>query len=303
MNYKFTPMNSQVYAFNDYRDALRALMEARKCTHPQFTYGELARAIQVQAPYLSRVLRKDAQLSSDQLHLVCETFHLNSDETEFIFLLLEHQRSGLLKRRKQINEEIVKRRQAQREIKKHLKAETVAQQDALRVQEYFLDPLALLVHCFLMVPAFAKAPAQIARHLAISADRLEVLLKRLERLGMIEFQSPAKGYRILKDHLHLERESGLNQAYQILFRFFSAEFVQRLDPKNKKQFTLTLTADEHTRKVIDEEFTNFLRRIEPLVRKAPSEGVYQMNFDLFRWDQAEVPLNHSRSRDEKEFSI
>lgn len=274
-----------VYNYLDYRLALRDLLIARKKVNSKFTAVELAAAIQVQKPYVSRVFKGDAHLNTDQFYLAVRFFKLGKSEIEYLSLLLEWQRSAVPLRRRELREEIRLRQENSRGTEAHLHAEIIdpAIED-MNFAEYYLEPMSQIVHGFLIVPEYAQDPRKIGVALGLGEKKLEKILSVLTQLKFIEFRAVEKRYAVLKENTHLRRDSVLNQAYQLLFRQAAAEHVKRIDEAEKFLFAVTLSADEATRGFIHDEFNAFLKRIEPRVREAPSESVYQITFDLFRWD-------------------
>jgi uncharacterized protein (TIGR02147 family) len=276
---------SSIYSYLDYRTALHDFLKFRKKVNSEFTSSRLAEAIQVQKPYVSRVFKGDAHLNSDQLFLAARFLELSEAESSYLSLLLEWQRSSVTVRRRELREQIRFRQDEARGTEAHLKAEMVdpAVQD-MNYAEYYLEPMSQIVHGFLIVPEYARDPRKIATALGLTEKKLEKILQVLAKLGIIEFRSSEKRYHVLREHTHLRRDSVLNQAYQLLFRQAASEHVKRLEDEEKFLFSVTLSADEATRGFIHDEFNAFLKRVEPRVREAPSEGVYQITFDLFRWD-------------------
>jgi uncharacterized protein (TIGR02147 family) len=274
-----------IFGYLDYRLALRDLLISRKKVNSRFTAVELAAAIQVQKPYVSRVFKGDAHLNADQFYLAVRFFDLSKPEIEYLNLLLEWQRSAVPLRRRELREEIRLRQESARGSEAHLHAEMIdpAVED-MNYAEYYLEPMSQIVHGFLIVPEYAQDPRKIGQLLGVGEKKLEKILGVLTKLKFIEFRSAEKRFAVLKENTHLRRDSVLNQAYQLLFRQAAAEHVKRIDESEKFLFAVTLSADEATRGFIHDEFNAFLKRIEPRVREAPSESVYQITFDLFRWD-------------------
>lgn len=268
------------YAHDDYRDFVLAWANARKADG--YRYADLAKSLRIQPTYLSRVSQKDAHLSSDQLYLFSGTAGLSEKELDFLNLSLEYLRASLPERRQSLYKRMQKLQKARLDPKDILQAQTEAG-ETTRLQEYFLEPLAPLIHVFLSVPRYKKNPDKIRRALGISIHRFSAILQHLERLGMIGLNKRGT-YQLLRDHLHLERGSILHENYQLMSRAASSEHCKKIDKDNKFQFTVTFGADERTSLKIREEFNKFLKLAEELCRNTSSEGVYQMNFDLFRWD-------------------
>ncbi len=61
------------------------------------------------------------------------------------------------------------------------------------------------------------------------------------------------------------------------------EWEKGLEQNDKYNFTVSFTANEEAKEKIRLEFLKMLNFIEKAVTQAPSEKLYQMNFDLFKW--------------------
>lgn len=274
----------RVYDYLDYREALQDAADERKTQVANYNYSSLAKALKIQAPYLSRVFRKQAHLSTDQLDLACQDFQFSEEEQEYLFLLLEYHKSALLPRKDRLKKRIQAIRNANLDTKKHLTAEIVGPGRDLQLQEYYLDPLAPLVHSFLQLTYFQKEPIRICQNLGCTPARLKKVLTKLEKLDLIRYLSKESRYEALNPFLHLDRNSALNDAFQFLSRSLCGDRLRNLGPEDKHQYTVTLTADDAVMDLIYSEFNSLLKKIESFVKSSKPEGVYQLNFDLFRWD-------------------
>jgi hypothetical protein len=87
----------------------------------------------------------------------------------------------------------------------------------------------------------------------------------------------------LKKNFHLPKDSPLCEPHQNLLQQIANQHTRGLPEREKYAFSLTFSADEETRDAIHSEFLKFLQTIEPLVTKAPSDEIYGLRFDLFRW--------------------
>jgi uncharacterized protein (TIGR02147 family) len=274
----------RVYSYIDYRDVLQGAANERKKLNNNFKYGDLAITIGVQAPYLSRVFNKSAHLSSDQVHLACEEFKFSIEEIYYIFLLLEYQKSGLAKRRESLKVHIKRIQEENLNTKKHLKSQIIEEDQSQRLQEYYLEPLAPLIHSFLHIPRYQIEPRLISVALGCPEQKIKKIISSLEKLAMVQYNSQQKKYIALNSFLHLDKKSTLNEAFQIMSRALCNDHMRHMRPEEKHQYTVTITTDEITRKGIYEDFNNFIRLVEERVKKSKSTGVYQLSFDLFRWD-------------------
>lgn len=263
-----------------YRTIVSGLVSDRKKREPSFSFAKLAEATGLQKPYLSRVLKGERDFSADQLHAIAQVFNLSEREQDYLQLLLEYDRTALQWRKKQLHRKICQIQADERHIRKTLNAQTLnPTEDAATL--YYLDPLNAVVHHMLSIPRFRLHPDRIAITLGLTPLQFSRIKQNLLLSGMI--RESRKGLEILREHFHLNRESALTLPYLVAQRQLSSQQIQRIDKDEKMTFSVTLTTDEKTRKLIHERFLNFLKEIEPAVKESPAEDVYQINFDLFPW--------------------
>ncbi len=273
-----------VFSFFNYREFLRTALTAARTSRPGFTHRRLAESMRVQPSYLSRVFQGTAHLNADQLYLGGQALRCSAEEVRYLLLLLEWDRCELSERKFILKRKIQSIQEEKRNSAHHLKADFVLPESSALYSEYYLDPMASLVHTFLSLKEYQTRPERICVCLGLSEARLREILALLTKLGIVAFDKKKAQYSILKDHIHLDKDSTLNRSYQTLFRHAALEHLKRVEGNEKYEFSVTFSADEETQKVIHDEFNSFLKRIESQVRKAPAEGVFQLHFDLFRWD-------------------
>lgn len=272
-----------IYSYLDYRTILKKMVKESQMSDSHFTFASLAQQTGIQKTYLSKVINGTADLNSDQLYLITEVFHFNKDEIKFMELLLERARTSISSRRKRLDAEILKIQMLYMDTKNQLQAENQSVGATDTLAAYYLDPYNLLVHTFMSLPRYQRNTEAIRVPLGLSPEHLSRVLKNLERLGIIEWNSKKQNYHVVKDHLQLAKDSPLLEAHQSLVRSLGLPQLLKL-PKDKKfSFQVTFSGDENTRIQIHEKFLEFLRAVESSVQTAQPEEVYQLSFDLFPW--------------------
>lgn len=273
-----------IFLHLDYRKAISDVIGQKRKDDSSWSLTNLAAALRVQKTYISRVLKENAHLNQDQVYLAGKFLKLDQEELEYLFLLLEFNRSVVSDRKKELLGLIHNIQSKHQNTRRHLKAQIIEPQTGDKYTSYYLDPLAPLVHNYLSIPRYSKSPALIAPKLNITEGQLKNITSLLEGLEIIRWDDRSKSFRILKDHLQLASDSPLCLPYQILFRIQTLLQIKKLSPDERFNFAVTFTGNETARKALHEEFLKFLRKAESIVKEAPSERVYQMNFDLFPWD-------------------
>jgi uncharacterized protein (TIGR02147 family) len=268
------------YSATDYRKILTFLVEREKGKGIDCNFSKVAEAIRVQRPYLSKVMNGAAELSEDQMHLVCEFFDITGDEKDYLDLLLQFSKSGLKERKDFLKKQIYKMQAVKLDIKNNLDVKEV-KPDNLLFNEYFLNPHMQIVHVALNIKRFQHID-NLTDLLNINSVALADILRKLETLKLIEFKN--NRYVVINQTMHLPKNSNLLHPHQALLRVKSIEHQQNksLDSGNYA-FSVTFSADEEARKKIQEDFLKYLKSVQKTVQNAGTEEVYQINFDLFSW--------------------
>jgi DNA-binding IclR family transcriptional regulator len=134
---------------------------------------------------------------------------------------------------------------------------------------------------FLQVARYAQDPSSIAEAAGIGPERLEKIFATLRELGIVAFEK--KTAIVLQKNFHLPKDSPMLLPHQTLMRTLATQRLVELPPEQRYSLAVTFSASEETRRKLHSRFLEFLKEAENLVKGSKSEGVYQMNFDLFPW--------------------
>lgn len=274
-----------IYTLTDYRKIFSKVMDERKALNSSLTYESLAESIRIQKSYLSKVINGRASFNSDQLFMAARYLDFDKDETEYILLLLEQERSTYPERRELLGIEIEKIRESKRDVKAAL-GDKVKQMDAGEFDtsifgEYYMDPNILLTHMFLTISSYREDLESIKYELRLNEDKFSEILKKLEKMGLISI-SQGK-VKMLLPSLHLPRESKLIFAHQLLMRHRSLHHAQNLEVTNRKLFSATFSSNPKAKILIEERFSEFIKDVQKISSKGKPTDCYQLNFDLFPW--------------------
>lgn len=273
-----------VYHYLDYRKLIKDLSQQfKRDSDKNFKYADLAIFIGVQPTYLSRVYNGEAHLNSDQLYRLCDFFLLSTEESEFLFLLVEWEKSSYHIRKNKLKKKIDQIKQNQCSTGSFLHAKKIDPQNIEKMSQYFLEPYAPVVHSFFSIERFSKNPNLIANEIGLSPQKLKSVLILLENLNLIVFDQNLERYKMNSDHLHLEKNSSINDGYQKLSRMMSADYSSRLISDEKHQYCVNFGTDPETYKSIYHEFNLFISKVEKLVRTSTPTQIYYLDFQLFPW--------------------
>lgn len=280
------PENMNVYRHLDYRKAIVELVEERKQSDASVTFARIAEAALIEKTYISKVIKAKADFNADQLYSVCSYLRLSQDERNYLLLLLEYQRCALSVRKRELKDKIVETQSKHLSTRKFLQQTQMVSGDlAEKYLEYYLDPLAPIIHTYLSIPACQSNVTSIQKRIGITEGDLKRALEILLRLGIVEHKVSRNAYVPVVDNIQLAKESPLCLPSEILFRLQVIDQIKKLPPDQRFLLSMTFSGREETRTYVHEQFLKFLKSVEPVIRDAPSENVFQMNFDLFNWDR------------------
>jgi len=244
--------------------------------------GGLAEAIRVQKTLVSKVMNNSAHFNSDQLYLACQFLKLTENETDFTLLLLEFERCDIAERRSLLKQRIKSIQDRELRPGKVLNSVPSFATTDPNLQRFYLDPIAQLVHAFLIVPRFAADPSLIGLQLGIPPSRLKDSLQLLQDCHFIS-KGPKSTFKVIEYQTHLASDSQLQPIYQQQARMRSLDKLLKLDPEDKLLFTVLLSIDQSAAEGLRNLILDFLKQARGQTTKSSPEVVYQLTLDFFRW--------------------
>lgn len=274
-----------IYSSDNYRGIINETMSEKKFLDKTFSFQSMSSFIRVQKPYLSKVMNSRADFNSDQLFMSCKYLEMTEEETNYMLLLLEYDRCNYSERKKTLLIKIQKIQDSKRDSKTIL-INNIKTRDALDFDEsihieYYLDPIILIVHMFLTIPRFRKNIDRIAIELFLSKDHLNEILKKLVEMSIIEINEGK--IEVLIKTMHLPRESKVVSSHQQMMKQYALYRMNRIGVEYKKNFSVTFSSNEDSRKKIELEFNKFLSKVREISMEGDKKDCYQLNFDLFPW--------------------
>lgn len=264
----------------DYRLLIMDMVDDAKAIGKSLTYSQMADACLIQKPYFSKVMNNKASLNQDQMYLLCKFLKVNEEEREYMFLLLEFEKSAIEERRVEIALKIKKLQSVKSKTDEHINAKSVAiTKESL--EEYYLDPWIQVIHMSLTIPKFQKEISLLKTKLHLPDHKFEKIISFLMDHGFIELKD--KKVKVLQKSVHLPRESTCFWPWKSAITTMGLEKSKMNTPEDTYNFSVVFSADENCRKEIQKMFMKFLKEIELKVTASTSKNLYQMNFDLINW--------------------
>lgn len=235
-----------IYGKNCYREIIRNLVGDRKSVDVQDNFQKLAEVMRIPKSYMSKVLHGKADLSADQLYLACVHLNLSEDETEYMQILLERERTGLAARRKRLARKTSVMQQMHATADEYLAAPSVDESSVQGRAEYFLDPWATIVHMALLIPGYRDDLPLLARQLGLSPARLNETIGLLDRLKFIERRQ--KQIKVLVENLHLPSAATVFRAWRTGLRTLGAARSESMNDSERYTFSAVFNATKQLNK-------------------------------------------------------
>ncbi len=274
-----------IFLETDYRKIINTIVDERKKINPSTTFQSLADSIRIQKSYLSKVINGHADFNADQLFMTARFLDLNQEQTNYLQLLLELERSIYPERRETLQKEIEAIQEEKRDSKNALnirvKDMEASEYDASIFAEYYMDPLIQLVHITLTAARFRKDPTLIREHLNIKEKKFSEILNKLVKMELIEMKDGE--ISILERNLHLPKDSRLAFPNQVFLRQRGLERCRELSPKDRTMFMATFSSNPKAAKKIKDKFNEFLKEAQKISSEGKASDCYQLSFDLFPW--------------------
>lgn len=270
-----------IYEYLDYRKYLSFELKRRKNEGLGFTQAQLAQASGMRNTYLTNVLKGRGNFNSDQIYTLSTNLKLSEKETEYLFLLKELDQTTSITRKQALKLQIETARETSKKTENYISAK-VRQNEHDLVMRYYSDPMIKVIHIMLQIPRYAQNHSRVGEDLNIQKNYLRTLLEILVELDIIRFKE--KTVEVIQKNFHLPKESPILLPHQILMRQKSGQRLQEVPKDKRYSFSVTFSATEETRHLIHQKYLEFLKEIESLVKESNSENAYQINFDLFPWN-------------------
>ena len=273
----------KIFEFENYRLILKqSLLDRKNQFGKAYTFEKMAKHCRIQRTYLSTALNGNGHLNSDQVFMSCEFLKFNEDETRYTGLLHERERSAFTSRRGVLSNEIAEIRNRYLQTDAHIDSNILTSTTLQVASEFYLDFNSQLVHMFLTVEKYRRNVSKLQKALRFDSEVLSHSLNLLERAGLITINEGR--IDVLQDNSHLPKSSPLYNTYITQMRMRGLERMQTQLKENSYSFSVLFSASESARLKIQRLFLRFINEAQNACQEGPTESVFQMNFDLLKWD-------------------
>lgn len=269
-----------IFEFNSVPQIILNFKNEQRFKGNNTTLEKIASEIRIQKSYLSKVMKSEANLNKDQAYELSLLMSLDEVQRDYLFLLIDYHKAGNAKLKKVLKTKIDQIQNKNTQTKNYL-SKNAFEETSSEFQKYYLKTEMQLVHLSLALKKYQKDPELLQNELALSKNDFQNILSTLEKLQLIEFHKDQ--IKLTQSNLHLNSESPLFPQWSALFKMKSIEWMKKIEKEDQYSFNVSFTATDKDREKIRLEFMKFLKKVEGIVKDSPSKGLYQLNFDLFKW--------------------
>lgn len=263
----------------------------------KYTVSQLATAMGIKSPYVSKCLHGKATLNLDQLYLLAKALKLNEEELDYCLLLGEYERTYFWEKKEYLAKKIKNRQQQY--LTEQLQTDRVLSTTQLNLSfedqlRYYQSPLNLLVHLMLNLNSSKSKIEQFCQQQGISEKEFNQVVDLLAELQIVAKEK--NDIILLKRNLHLPQEAPLCYVHQQLMRQYILNYhlkqqvkkqlpnqTQRPEQISPYHLLMTFSADPKAMQTIKMILLEAVEKIGSAIDNAPSESLYQMQIELFSW--------------------
>ncbi len=257
---------------------LNKIIAEKRAQQRHLTLSRIARLSGLHSSQLSKAMKGKEALQPDHIYALGESLKLKSIELSCLEALNEYERSSNPGRREQWSRRADKYLKEAEKLSSSLEAPQAASDSMLK---YFLEPKIMLLHLFLGTQPDSKRMKDFQNSLQMSDAQLNSCIEELIHLNLIEKEGLQ--LKVIKDHMHLDKDSSWCSAHQNLLRMMCLKRISAKSSKKDLNFMATFSADDDAFEAMQEDFKDFLKKSERRVLKSQKKNIYQINFDLFPW--------------------
>lgn len=268
-----------LYEQNRYHLIIKSFVEARQATDASFNFQKLAELAGIQKTYLSKVMNKKAELSRDQCFAIAEVFDLSDDESDYLMLVHDFNRTENKTRAAKLEKKMIEWQDKHLHGKNALKrTRHLSSPSSAR---YYLQPEHQLVHVALGLPAYAKDTSLLSDAFGFSPIQLSEILRALEEMGIIQLKG--KTAEVIVTDLHLSKDVPWYKPWLELIRLRSLSRLNVAPVDQTFGFAATFTCSKSAFQQIKVDAMKYIQQAKLTTENTKKEGMFQLNFDLFPW--------------------
>lgn len=246
---------------------------------PNKGYGqmsELSRFMGVHTTLVSQILKGHKDLTTDQAILICEFFGLNSLESEYLVLLVNHDRAGNLAAKRYYKSRLQKIKEQSQNISERVTADGKLSEEQRAI--FYSDWAYSAIRQSIAVPNINTAQ-EIGRYLDLPIEKVNAYLSFLLQTGLCKLIG--KKIVVGPSNTHVESSSPWVNVHHMHWRHRAIQSLNSASALDL-HYTSPVTLSASDCDVIKEKLIQLIEQVRATVDPSPSEKMYCLNLDWFQ---------------------
>ncbi|WP_413558431.1 TIGR02147 family protein [Bdellovibrio sp. HCB209] len=267
-----------IYSFTDYKKYLRKWIES----HPMKGRGQLsalAKVMNCQTSYLSKVVSGDLNLSVEQALDACSFLSLNESEADYFLNLVSLERAGTVALRQRLKKQVTqmqgegKRAWAKSDVDQILSSEDQ--------QTYYSSWHYAVVHIAATISQYTT-PEKISQAVNLPEDVVAKTLQFLLEKDLVRRLADGS-LTFGKRRLHLDSNSLMQTRHHINFRMLSIQNLEKGMKDNNLHYSSVASVAKADVDVIREQISQMIRATREKIRDSePADELVGLVVDFFK---------------------
>jgi uncharacterized protein (TIGR02147 family) len=262
-----------IFDYTVYREFLQALSRAKGQRGLQ---ASLARAAGCQASYFSQVLNGRTHLTEDQALGIATHLEFSNVETEYLLLLLRHEKAGTQKLKEYLKNSIERVRKAQTDLSQRVKAEQIQIAEE-ELGKYLSSWIYAAVHMLTSSMDY-QTPEKISARLALPLPKVKEALNFLKKLNFVDFSESRWKYK--GGNMHVAKDSPWQASLQTQHRQLALRSIS-VNPEEAMHYSSVFTISAKEKEEIKKLIGQFIQSSHSLIGKSGTEDLTCLCIDLF----------------------
>lgn len=264
----------QVFDFKCYYDFLNDALDSASQTQ-RGVRGKFAQHVQCQPSYLSRVLRRAADLTLEQADRANRFFHHTPEQSSYFLLLVEHARAGTQSLKDQIQWKIHQEHSTYWSLRNRLANKDEMSDDAKQI--FFSSWQYAAISIALTVPEL-RTIEKISARLQIGADRVAEVLDFLCAAGLAKKNGPS--YSPGNDWWHYGEDRTIILRDHFNWRVKTIYALENLKPTDL-HYTSVISISRADFELIRAKLVSMIEEARVTIKKSKEEKVCGLLLDFF----------------------
>jgi uncharacterized protein (TIGR02147 family) len=261
----------QVFNFDSAIDYIQARIEEKGHGYK----AVVAKAVNCQSAYVSRVLSGQAHFSLEQAERLSDLFSHGEPEAHYFLTLLQRDRAGTRELRKYFEKIIDGLKAARANIKNRVP--TISEISDEERRTYYSSWMFGAVYVMTSIPEF-QAPLAIAERLSVPRKKVLEILEFLVSIGLVKQEQGR--YAVTGSNLHLAKDSPYITKHHLNWRIKALSAVEINNPEDL-HYSVVMSLSKNDQGLIKAKLIDMIEEMHLILPDSKEEGAQVLCLDLF----------------------